>query len=284
MGVWSDNLDNTKKVVETAKKIEAGLYVARDIGGADPERMSPPNVCKYVKEVFKDTKIKVTVMDDLEELTKNFPLFEAVNRGASVVERHRGCVIFLEYSPCGAPNDTVYLVGKGVTYDTGGADIKAGGVMAGMSRDKCGAAAVGGFMKIVDELKPTNTKIIGVMSMVRNSVGSNCYVADELIKARSGATVRVGNTDAEGRMIMADVLCKVNVTKKIDPKIQLGFLYNNGMKGGRKYCVFTNIFVTIQNRKSLLVNFTIRNNFIDIEARQKKKKILLSRTEQYIFK
>lgn len=77
-------------------------------------------------------------------------------------------------------------------------------------RDKCGAAAVAGFMQLVKEMKPRNLKVVAAMSMVRNSVGSNCYVADEVIIARSGARVRVGNTDAEGRMVMADVLCQVS--------------------------------------------------------------------------
>lgn len=129
-----------------AKKLESGLYVARDIGGGDPERMAPRRVLEYVQQNFANSCVKVTAIDDIAQISKEYPLFEAVNRAASVVERHRGCIIFLEYNP---PNeneirDTVFLIGKGVTYDTGGADIKAGGVMAGMSRDKCGAAAVAG--------------------------------------------------------------------------------------------------------------------------------------------
>lgn len=67
----------------------------------------------------------------------------------AVIERHRGRIIILTYEGVTAKVDqTLFLVGKGVTYDTGGADIKAGGVMAGMSYDKCGAAAVAGFMKV----------------------------------------------------------------------------------------------------------------------------------------
>lgn len=94
-----------------------------------------------------------------------------------------------------------------VTYDTGGADIKAGGIMAGMSRDKCGAAALGGFMKYVEQKRPEDVHVIAAMCMVRNNVGEECYVADEIITSRAGLRVRVGNTDAEGRMAMADSLC-----------------------------------------------------------------------------
>jgi len=79
--------------------------------------------------------------------------------------------------------------------------------MAGMHRDKGGAAAVAGFMHAVNVLKPSNIKIIAGLAMVRNSVGSEAYLADEIITARSGKRVRVGNTDAEGRMAMVDLLC-----------------------------------------------------------------------------
>ena len=76
----------------------------------------------------------------------------AVNRSASGIARHDGRVIWLSYHPEGPVEKTIMLVGKGITYDTGGADIKAGGVMAGMSRDKCGAADVAGFLKVVSIL------------------------------------------------------------------------------------------------------------------------------------
>lgn len=72
-----------------------------------------------------------------------------------MIERHQGRIIFLTYEPQDSSKvtDTLMFVGKGVTYDTGGADIKAGGVMAGMSRDKCGAAAVAGFMKASPKIR-----------------------------------------------------------------------------------------------------------------------------------
>ncbi len=77
-----------------------------------------------------------------------------------IVHRHDGRVIWLTYEPEGGKVEkTLIIVGKGVTYDTGGADIKAGGVMAGMSRDKCGAACVAGILKTFSELKPKNIKV-----------------------------------------------------------------------------------------------------------------------------
>ena len=96
-----------------------------------------------------------------------------------------------------------------MTYDTGGADIKAGGHMAGMHRDKGGAAAVASFMLAISKLQPKKIKVVAGMAMVRNSVGSEAYLADEIITSRAGKRVRVGNTDAEGRMAMVDLLCHV---------------------------------------------------------------------------
>lgn len=124
-------------------------------GGPDPERMAPLKVEKYVTELFANTRISVQVISDEATLKKEYPLLAAVNRGASVIPRHAGRVIFLTYEPQD-PNcvlETLMFVGKGVTYDTGGNDIKVGGAMAGMSRDKCGAAACVGLMQVCVSMK-----------------------------------------------------------------------------------------------------------------------------------
>merc|ERR1712038_583541 len=193
--------------LDLAYALEAGRIVSRDIGGSDPERMAAARVEEYIYETFDKTDIKIEVMKGQAMFEKEYPCLAAVNRCASVVPRHDGRVIWLSYEPEGGPVEkTVMLVGKGITYDTGGADIKAGGVMAGMSRDKCGAADVAGFLKVVSLLKPANIKVIAAMAMVRNSVGSNSYVSDEIITSRAGVRIRVGNTDAQGRMAMVDVL------------------------------------------------------------------------------
>ncbi|CAH1966056.1 unnamed protein product [Acanthoscelides obtectus] len=221
IGVLTSCKQKTEKLVQLADVLESGRRVACDIGDADPERMAPQRVEEYVRKVFADGTIKLDVLSDLQHLTKEFPLFEAVNRAASVVERHRGRVIFLEYDPKDNVTETLFLVGKGVTYDTGGADVKISGCMIGMSRDKCGAAAAAGFMEMVRRLQPKNIRVVAAMSMVRNSIGSNSYVADEVITARSGKRVRVVNTDAEGRMVMADLLCKFkeDALKAVNPHL-----------------------------------------------------------------
>ncbi|XP_033209071.1 putative aminopeptidase W07G4.4 isoform X1 [Belonocnema kinseyi] len=209
LGVWSPICSKKLQgIVKLAAALESGRYVARDIGGADPERMAAPRVEEYMIELFAGSNVSVQVISDQDTLLQEYPLFSCVNRAASVVPRHAGRIIFLTYEPRNPTCilETLLLVGKGVTYDTGGADIKYGGKMAGMSRDKCGAAAAAGFMQVVNLLQPPTIKVVAALCVVRNSVGENCYVSDEVITAKSGVRVRIGNTDAEGRMAMADAL------------------------------------------------------------------------------
>jgi len=209
--------------LKLAQALEMGRIVSRDIGGSDPERMAAPRIEDYVRKTFENSSVKVEVIEGQETFLKEYPCLAAVNRCASGQERHDGRVIWLTYEPKSfrPVEKTVMLVGKGITYDTGGADIKAGGIMAGMSRDKCGAADVAGFLKVVDILKPNNVKVVGAMAVVRNSIGSNCYVSDEIITSRAGVRLRVGNTDAEGRMVMVDVLChmKEKALKEVNPHL-----------------------------------------------------------------
>ncbi|CAH0404023.1 unnamed protein product [Chilo suppressalis] len=201
-----------EKVVRNAIGLERARILTRDIGGADPERMTPARIVEYVKASFADDiYIKVNVIDNEEVIAKEYPLLAAVSRAANRVDRHKPRVVEIVYIPSDIArvSETLMLVGKGVTYDTGGADIKTAGKMAGMSRDKCGAAAVAGFLKACSILKPSHLKVVGVMCLCRNSVGEDSYVQDELLLSRSGKTVRVTNTDAEGRFAMADSLYKM---------------------------------------------------------------------------
>lgn len=102
-------------------------------------------------------------------------------------------------------NVCVCVCVQGVTYDTGGCDVKTGGAMAGMSHDKCGAAACAGFVLACSALG-ARVRVFASLALCRNSVGEEGYVADEVLASRGGAPVLVGNTDAEGRLVMADLL------------------------------------------------------------------------------
>lgn len=188
---------------------EIGKRLARDLCGTEPERMAPPRFADYCETAFVDTPVEVSVIKDQMVLRRDFPLLYAVARASLKVERHQPRLVRLTYTGAGPISKTLFFVGKGITYDTGGADLKVGGHMAGMSRDKGGAAAVAGFMRSVAAIAPKGLKIIADLAVVRNSIGDEAYVPDEIICGHAGKRVRVGNTDAEGRMVMADVLSHI---------------------------------------------------------------------------
>ncbi|CAE7936879.1 lap-2 [Symbiodinium sp. KB8] len=169
--------------------------------------MAPPRCAEYILEEFKGTPVAVKVIDSFDEIEKEFPCAAAVGRACKKVPRHLPRIVRLEYEGKEA-EENLFFVGKGITYDTGGADVKYGGNMAGMKRDKGGAATVAGFFRSLGELQPSRVHAVAYLAFVRNSIGSECYVADEVITARSGRRVLVVNTDAEGRMAMADLITK----------------------------------------------------------------------------
>jgi leucyl aminopeptidase len=125
------------------------------------------------------------------------------------------------YEPVGEVTKTLLFAGKGITFDTGGADLKVNGHMAGMSRDKGGAAGVAGFMKTLSLLAPKGIKVIAELGAVRNSIGADAFIPDEIITSHAGIRVRVGNTDAEGRMLLADLLSHLreDAVNAINPEL-----------------------------------------------------------------
>lgn len=250
-----------EKVVRNAIALERSRIVARDIAGGDPERMAPGKIVEYVKNSFAgDINVSISVIESEEIIAKEYPLLAAVSRAANRVDRHKARVVEIEYKPNDVSRitETLMLVGKGVTYDTGGADVKITGKMAGMSRDKCGAAAVAGFLKACSILKPTHLKVIGVLCLCRNSIGEDSYVADELLLSKSGKTVRVTNTDAEGRFAMADSVFKMAelAAKELNPHI-----YTIATLTGHAKACYGGYSASMDNHSAKATNHSTRLQF-----------------------
>ncbi|MFT5234843.1 MAG: leucyl aminopeptidase [Shewanella sp.] len=201
--------------------LEAGRVLARDLCGAEPERMSAAAFADYCVAAYQDSGLKVSVIEDRDVLERDYPLLSAVGRSSFAVSRHQPRVVKLEYVGEGDIERTYFFAGKGVIYDTGGADIKVAGGMAGMSRDKGGAAAVAGLMKTLSMLKPKGIRVVSELGLVRNSIGSEAFVTDEIITSHAGVRVRIGNTDAEGRLVLADLLShlRIKAEKSIKPEL-----------------------------------------------------------------
>ncbi len=210
----------TRASIEAVSAAERGRRLARDLAGTEPERMAPPRFAEYCQQAFTNSPVVVTVLQG-KTLLSDYPLLSAVARASLAVERHQPRVVRLEYVGEGPITHSYFFAGKGVVYDTGGADIKAGGHMAGMSRDKGGAAAVAGFMLALAALRPKGVRVVAELGIARNSVGANCYVSDEIITSHAGVRVRIGNTDAEGRLVMADLLSHLRLRAVGEPNPQV---------------------------------------------------------------
>eukprot|EP01006_Ploeotia_vitrea_P016062 TRINITY_DN46530_c0_g1_i1.p1 TRINITY_DN46530_c0_g1~~TRINITY_DN46530_c0_g1_i1.p1 ORF type:complete len:531 (+),score=91.39 TRINITY_DN46530_c0_g1_i1:47-1594(+) len=193
--------------VNLVTAMESGKIVARDICSADPAMFNPPDAADYISKVFGDgSSVKVTVTDSFDTMNKEYPCLAAVARASMPHPKHHPRVVELDYKGEGEITNNLLFVGKGVCYDTGGLDLKVNGSMKGMARDKGGAAAIAGFFRVLDMVKPKGLRVHAKLGFVVNDIGPQAYRSDEIITSRAGVKVHVGNTDAEGRMVMVDLV------------------------------------------------------------------------------
>lgn len=182
--------------------------------------MAPPRLADFVRETCEAHGVEVQVLEDQALLNAEYPLLMAVARASTRVQRHHPRVVRLSWAGGGPVQRTICIAGKGVTYDTGGADVKVGGSMAGMRGDKGGAAAAAGFILAcarAPEEQTRGLRVVVELGCVRNSVGSDAFVPDEVLVGHAGKRVLVGNTDAEGRLVLADVLSHLRERALADP-------------------------------------------------------------------
>ena len=145
--------------------------------------------------------MKCSVISKSELAKKGFGGITAVGQGS----RNEPKLIVLEYGGGPPSQKPIVLVGKAVTFDTGGISLKIGESINEMKFDKCGGCTVLGIMKAVSELK-FSSNIVGIIPAVENMPGGESYRPDDIIKLYSGKTAEILNTDAEGRLILADAL------------------------------------------------------------------------------
>ena len=175
----------------------------RDLVNTPAEDMGPEQLAEAVKAVAKahGAKFKQTVGDAL--LAANFPAIHAVGRAAARAPR----LIEMTWAPPGFRKDTpmLTLVGKGVCFDTGGVNIKGAEGMRQMKKDMGGAANALGLASLVMALK-LNVRLTLLIPAVENAIAGNAYRPGDVFKTRSGLHIEIGNTDAEGRVILCDAL------------------------------------------------------------------------------
>lgn len=193
--------------LETPAGVDAGevtrlteaAYLARDLINTPANDMGPVAFEREIRALADrhQMAVKVTVGDDL--LTRNFPLIHAVGRAGPEAPR----LVELVWGRPGDPKVT--LVGKGVTFDTGGLDIKSPTGMALMKKDMGGAANIMGLAHAIMAAK-LRLRLKVLIPIVENSISATAFRPGDVIASRNGMNVEIGNTDAEGRLILADAL------------------------------------------------------------------------------
>lgn len=192
--VWPENADRGA-VMATA----GSIYLTRDLVNTPASDMGPGELASAASALARDFggACETVVGDDL--LRENFPMIHAVGRASSRPPR----LIDLRWGKPAHPKVT--LVGKGVCFDTGGLDLKPSGAMLMMKKDMGGAAQVLGLARMIMASKlPVNLRVL--IPAVENSVSGDSFRPMDILSTRKGLTVEVGNTDAEGRLVLGDAL------------------------------------------------------------------------------
>ena len=196
----SKNFKKSKSIFNEAMIVAKATCFTRDIVNTAPQEMHPQSMVKLAKKLAKDNSLECNILQEKDLEKEKMGAMLAVGR-ASI---HGSALIHLAYKPAN-PKKIISLVGKGLTYDSGGLSLKPATAMVTMKMDKAGACAVLGMIKAASELK-LDVEIHAFVGAVENMVGGDAYKPDDVLVSRSGTTIEVRNTDAEGRLVLADVL------------------------------------------------------------------------------
>ncbi len=189
--------------ITEGQMIGESVNVTRQLGNVPPTTMTPSYLAKEAEKMAKDfpkLKTKILSRPDMKKLGMGCLL--GVSRGSSIEPKF----IIVEYRGGLAKDRPLVLVGKGITYDSGGLSIKPFGYMNDMKFDMLGAATVLGTMRALAALK-VKKNVVGLVPSCENMPDGEAYRPDDILVAMDGTTVHVSNTDAEGRLILADALC-----------------------------------------------------------------------------
>ncbi|MDO4218807.1 MAG: leucyl aminopeptidase [Synergistaceae bacterium] len=174
---------------------------ARNIANEPGNSIHPEELAQIAQDLAQEYNLKCEIWDENRIIKENLGAFYAVGKGSASQPR----LIHLTYEPSSYKKHLA-LVGKGITFDTGGLDLKPSGYMLTMKGDKTGACVVLGVIKSIAEMK-LPVKVSLFIAAAENMPGADSYHPDDILTARNGKTIEVNNTDAEGRLTLADALC-----------------------------------------------------------------------------
>ena len=200
-GLKAAEVTKLKPLLKESEAVSSAVHFARRLGDL-PGNMMTPTILAKNAETLKAPGMKVTVWNKARIKKEKMGALLGVAAGSAEEPRF----IIMEYKGKGAKaNKPTFLVGKGLTFDAGGISLKPSAKMDEMRYDMCGGAAVIGAMKLISEMK-LPVHVVALVPSTENLLGASATKPGDVLKARNGKTIEVLNTDAEGRLILADAL------------------------------------------------------------------------------
>jgi len=225
---------NTKAAFEELEKVTQGTFFARDLVNTAPNDLYPESYAKRLHDELKPLGVEVEIFDDKKLEKLGMGGITAVGKGSEqkprmVIMRWNGGSKKKDVQPIG-------FVGKGVTFDTGGISLKPGAGMDEMKMDMGGSAAVAGLMKTL-ALRKAKCNVVSIVGLAENMPSSNAYRPGDILKSYSGKTIEILNTDAEGRLVLAD--CLTYIQQHYNPSFVINLATLTGammVALGHEYC------------------------------------------------
>ncbi|HEX3394871.1 MAG TPA: leucyl aminopeptidase [Acidimicrobiales bacterium] len=203
--------------LQRGNRVAAAVTMARDLVNEPAGAMTPTRLADVAAEAAADGRLELTVWDEVDIAAENLGGLQGVARGSDEPAR----LIQLAWEPS-EPRARIALVGKGITFDSGGLSIKSAEGMETMKTDMSGAAAVLATMAALPDLAP-DVAVLGIVPATENMPGGHATKPGDVLEARNGKTIEVLNTDAEGRLVLADGL-SLAVEAGVDAIVDLATL------------------------------------------------------------
>ena len=190
-----------RSAVKMGNALDAGMQLAKDLGNEPPNVCHPNYLLAQARKLGRSAKVRVSQLDEKKMTELGMGAFMAVSKGSD----QPGRMIIIQYSGGKKSDAPIALVGKGITFDTGGISLKPPPGMDEMKFDMCGAASVLGVTKAVIEAG-LSINLLTIVAAAENMPSGRATRPGDIVKSRSGQTVEILNTDAEGRLVLCDAL------------------------------------------------------------------------------
>lgn len=196
------------QTIRQGNALDAGLAFSRDLGNEPPNVCNPTYLLKQARKLAKHPNVTVSSLDEKKMAALNMGAFLAVSKGSTTP----GHMIVIRYNGAKKSDAPIALVGKGITFDTGGISLKPPAAMDEMKFDMCGAASVLGTTKAVIEAG-LKINLITIVAAAENMPSGGATRPGDIVTSSSGRTIEILNTDAEGRLVLCDALTHAQTYK-----------------------------------------------------------------------